>query len=401
MRDIHAPRYESTVDACVGPMLHVIFPEEGSFKIAPHHKVRNEVASKPREGQSFIALRMEEWAAGTRPENGLGDDPGEKPSWVEFEETLRDRFMQQNDMDFKFNPEAHSTPRVSRGASTSWQDDTSPLSFDFLLAPPARVQSNASSLILSPPIDSTGKPDLMLDPLDCSSPSFGADARSSSEVEQCCSPHHRKGKNASKAFLDPGPSTPSAAQGVPGQLLLEVTQPSLMLSSPDFNHTMDPANPLTPQVSGFTSGAEALHSISIDSFARNVPARGHGHAPHGIPDFMVLRQDTYDVLLIVEDKLHDNPMHQLSRYSGLFPDSLDIWFLGCRVAKEPQGGLEFMLAERDRTKTAELKAYTTEGDVERVWYPWSSPHIHNKLREIARLNWKAADFNDKGKDPID
>ncbi len=161
---------------------------------------------------------------------------------------------------------------------------------------------------------------------------------------------------------------------------------------------MDSANTFTPQVSGFPSETDDS-SISNDTFWRNVPARGHGHAPHGAPDFMALRQDTYDVLLLVEDKLYDDPMHQLLRYSTLFPDSLDIWFMDCRVAKEPEGGLEFMLAERDRKNLESiLQAYTIERNPDKPWYPWSSAHIHKKLREIARLNWKAADFYPE--DPI-
>ncbi len=178
------------------------------------------------------------------------------------------------------------------------------------------------------------------------------------------SPHHHKGKNVLRAFREFVPFTPSAVVQTSAQdvtaLPTDVTRPSSMLSPPDFNRVMDSSdNPLTPQVSGYTSVPERLQSISIDSLKRDVPARGHGHAPHGIPDFMVLRQDTYDILLVVEDKLHDNPMHQLSRYSALFPDSLDIWFMGCRVAAEPEGGLEFMLAERDRQGSTvhNLQAY--------------------------------------------
>ena len=108
---------------------------------------------------------------------------------------------------------------------------------------------------------------------------------------------------------------------------------------------------------------------------------------------MVLKQDTYEVLLIVEDKLYDDPLRQLSRYSMLFPSSLDIWYLGCRVSKAPAGGLEFMLAERDRRQPrGRLAVYKIEGDTGDGWYPWNSAHIHNKLREIAQLNWKDADF---------
>ncbi len=158
---------------------------------------------------------------------------------------------------------------------------------------------------------------------------------------------------------------------------------------------MDSANPPTRQVSGSPLDNKSLNSVSVDSLARDVPARGHGHAPHGIPDFMVLRQDTYDVLLIVEDKFHDNPMHQLSRYMALFPDPMVIWFMGCRVPKEPEGGLEFLLAERDRSGPGStihnLRPYTANGDAER-WYPWNSPHIHNKLQEFAGLNYKAANL---------
>lgn len=50
--------------------------EECCSKVAPHHKIRNEVASKPQEGHSLIARRTE-WAKKTRPENGYGGDSGE------------------------------------------------------------------------------------------------------------------------------------------------------------------------------------------------------------------------------------------------------------------------------------------------------------------------------------
>ncbi|KAI0760446.1 hypothetical protein C8Q74DRAFT_1451380 [Fomes fomentarius] len=394
MRDIHAPRYESTVDACVGPLLHVIFPEEGCFKVAPHYRVRNEVVAKPREEYSLLARRRDQWLTAIRPADGPGDDPSEKSSWVECEETLQDILMQEFDIDF--HPEAHSTPRASRDASTSRQDDSSPSYFNIAFNPvpdgerldlPKYFVDVFSGPIIDPE-----------DPLDYSSPSqsFGADAPSSSQAERRRSPHQHRGNHASHALRYAGPSTPSAAQSGVRDLTLPsmVTQES-MLSPPDFNQTMDSANPSTPQVSGFPSDKESLNSVSVDSFARDVPARGHGHAPHGIPDFMVLRQDTYDGLLIVEDKLHDNPLHQLSRYFALFLDPMDIWFMGCRVAKEPEGGLEFLLAERDRTGPGStihnLRPYTANGDAER-WYPWNSPHIHNKLREITRLKWKAAKF---------
>ncbi len=386
MRDIHAPRYESTVDACVGPMLHVIFPEEGSFKVAPHHKVRHEVASKPREGQSLIARRTGDWAAGTRPEDGSGNDPPGRRSWVESEETLRDRLMQQDDTDsIDFNPQAQSTPRVLVGAATSRKDD-SPSSLDFTF-----LSEHIEEQIESP-IDLASIEEL-------STPFFSTNAPSSSQAEQYRSPHNQEGKNVSYASGDAGPSTPYTGVQADEQWLepppeWEVAQSSLMLSSSDFDRAMDSVNPITPQVSGFPSDREDSDAVSLDTFRREVPARGHGHAPHGIPDFMVLRQDTYDVLLIVEDKLHDNPLHQLSLYSYLFPESLDIWFMGCRVAKEPEGGLEFMLAERDRTNMGGILV-EYEAIPNKAWYRWDSAHIHNKLREIARLNWKAADIRDR------
>ncbi len=126
----NAPRYDSTVDACVGPFSHVILPEES--KVAPHHKVRNEVASKPREGQPLIARRTVDWVQGTHPEDESGDHSGEGRSCVEFEETLQHRFMEESDTDLK--PEAHSTPHESRGATSAHQDDSSssPLKLTFL-----------------------------------------------------------------------------------------------------------------------------------------------------------------------------------------------------------------------------------------------------------------------------
>ncbi|KAI0760464.1 hypothetical protein C8Q74DRAFT_1296434 [Fomes fomentarius] len=296
--------------------------------------------------------------------------------------------MQQNDTDFTdFNPQAQSTPRVLVDAATSRENDSPSskfLDFTFL---PEHIEEQIES-----PIDlaSIGEP----------STTFGTNAPPSSQAEQCRSPHNHGGKNVLYASGDAGPSTPPTVAQADEKWLeppseLEVAQLSPMLSSADFNRAMDSLNPITPQVSGFPSEREDSNAVSFDTFLRKVPARGHGHAPHGIPDFMVLRQDTYDVLLIVEDKIHGNPMHQLSRYSTFFPESLDIWFMGCRVAKEPEGGLEFILAERSRKVAGSLQVYTAEGNPKKKWYPWDSAHIHNKLREIARLNWKAADLRDR------
>ncbi len=56
----------------------------------------------------------------------------------------------------------------------------------------------------------------------------------------------------------------------------------------------------------------------------------------------------------------------------LFPESLGICFMGCRVAKESDRGLEFTLTERDRKVAKTLQSYAAEGERDRNWYPWNS-----------------------------
>ncbi len=104
---------------------------------------------------------------------------------------------------------------------------------------------------------------------------------------------------------------------------------------------------------------------------------------------MVLKQATGEILMIVEDKLDKDPTEQLRRYSLLFPESLDIWFLGCRVAD--QGGLEFMLAYRDRTRSG-ARLRMDKADTENGWYQCNSADFLRKMRDIAEINWKDADF---------
>ncbi len=58
------------------------------------------------------------------------------------------------------------------------------------------------------------------------------------------------------------------------------------------------------------------------------------------------------------------------------------------VAKELEGGLEIMLAERNRrgeSTVHDLQVYTAEGDAERMWYSWSSAHIHNYVRSLGSI----------------
>ena len=159
-------------------------------------------------------------------------------------------------------------------------------------------------------------------------------------------------------------------------------------------YVSDPGNAISlvsPLVSGFASGQATPLDISVDSFGRRVPGRKRGgHAPHGAPDFMVVTR-TGRVILIIEDKLSADPGKQLAWYASLFPDLDELWVLGCRVAAEPTGGLEFQLWYRDRTEVGQpLVEYASAADPDKPWHPWNSAHIHNKLRELAKKYWEDA-----------
>ncbi len=101
MRDISDPRYESSVDACMNSFLHVIFPAEGSFKVAAHHKVRNEIeTTRPSdEVEGALFAHVVQWMK-THHNNGAIDEH------EELDLVLSD--------DVSFNPAHHSTPSAPR-----------------------------------------------------------------------------------------------------------------------------------------------------------------------------------------------------------------------------------------------------------------------------------------------
>lgn len=102
MKNIHAPRYESTVDACINPLLQIIFPAEGSFNVVAHHKVRKEAHGTPQPeapSLSYFTLLVE-WTAGVKAEL---EEPGSDDS---------------------FNPPIHSTLRRSQITTPSADDST-------------------------------------------------------------------------------------------------------------------------------------------------------------------------------------------------------------------------------------------------------------------------------------
>ncbi|KAI0706899.1 hypothetical protein C8T65DRAFT_696109 [Cerioporus squamosus] len=141
-----------------------------------------------------------------------------------------------------------------------------------------------------------------------------------------------------------------------------------------------------PNVSGFTQHGSmiGLGGNSLDSMNRIVPPRGSGHALHGIPDFLVTQKDSHEVILVVENKLSDNPFEQLRRYAKLFPPAADIWYLGCRVAREPGGGLEDRLKVFVASGVHEQAAAGGKGA--EAWYPWNRQIICRNFPQVIWIN---------------
>ena len=62
MRDIRAPRYECSVDACVNTFLNIVFPPDGGFQVCAHHRVREEVdVGEPPEARNHFASVVHDW----------------------------------------------------------------------------------------------------------------------------------------------------------------------------------------------------------------------------------------------------------------------------------------------------------------------------------------------------
>ena len=106
MCDIHAPRYESTVDAAVGPFLQNYFPEIGCFKVVAHHKVRKEVdGTQPREPWSYLA-HVVDWLPCT-----VGGDAAERGGdSQEIQDTYDDIMF--SDLQQSYPALLQSTPRL-------------------------------------------------------------------------------------------------------------------------------------------------------------------------------------------------------------------------------------------------------------------------------------------------
>lgn len=97
------------------------------------------------------------------------------------------------------------------------------------------------------------------------------------------------------AFGQPGPSSIIIVNRAATPTSTSTT-PTSTPSDDDSVRIDDPS----AQVSGFPTVIDA--QISFDDLHRIVPGRGQGHTPHGIPDFLVLKQQTREVLLIVKDR---------------------------------------------------------------------------------------------------
>ncbi len=361
MRDMLPPRYESTVDAIMSVLLQCRFPEEGTFQNAPHHKVRYEVPStasqKELESSFFLAY-------------------------------IVGRMAQQYE-------EANPGDQSMSGVADKLQQTLFPVDYHFDDSHP----SIDTDVFVKPGFREYGLSDV---DASFSNPPFQSTPRSAAPV--------------------PGPSGWAASDDSEADIFFD-SQPQGEIAFPprrqrkqpssDHRSTPSASSPTSPRggpslnVSGFPHGSQLdLGGNSLDSMDRIVPPRGSGHARHGIPDFLVLQKQSHEVILVVENKLSDNPFEQLRKYSELFPPAADIWYLGCRVA--PEGGLQFMLAFIDRSLLEDqLRVFVAPGVDEiaaaggkgpGAWYPWNSAHIHEQLRDLADRHWRNAEYPDE--DPL-
>ncbi|RDX49221.1 hypothetical protein OH76DRAFT_1403778 [Lentinus brumalis] len=359
MRDMLPPRYESTVDAIMSVLLQCRFPEEGTFQNAPHHKVRYEVPSTASQGElessfflAYIVGRMaqqhEEANPGDHSMSGVVD---------KLQQTLFAAEVQFDD----------SRPSLDTDAlQLNKEYDLSDFDASFS-DPPFQSTPRSTAPVPGPSgwtASDDSEADIFFDP---------------QLIENAFAPRQERKQPSPDHLSTPSTSSPTASRG-----------------GPSLN------------VSGFTHGSKLdLGGNSLDSMDRIVPPRGSGHARHGIPDFLVLQKHSHEVILVVENKLSDNPFEQLRKYSELFPPAADIWYLGCRVAR-PEGGLQFMLAFIDRSlPKAQLRVFVAPGVDETAaaggkgpgaWYPWNSAHIHEQLRDLADRHWRNAEYPDE--DPL-
>ncbi len=342
------PRYESTVDAIMNVLLQCRFPEEGTFQNAPHHKVRYEVPStasrKVLESSFFLAY-------------------------------IVGRMAQQYE---DANPDDHSMSEVLENKQTLFHTE---VRFDDSLPSPDASFDQ----------EDNHRPSELFSPF--SNPPFQSTPRSAAPTAGPSMWPATEDDSMSNMFFSPEDFAAPRDKLYPGQLSTPRTSSSAARVDPP------------PNVSGFTDRSKVDPDVNLlDSMDRIVPPRGSGHARHGIPDFLVLQKHSHEVILVVENKLTDNPFEQLRRYAELFPPAADIWYLGCRVA-QPEGGLEFMLSFIDRTLPQDqLRVYVAPGVDEKAaaggkgpgaWYPWNSAHIHDKLREIADRYWRDAAYPDE------
>ncbi len=366
MGNIKAPRYESSVDAYVGSFLHTIFPAEGTFKVVAHHKVRKEVDIDKSLDERYNFASVVMWMNkmhGARD----ADDEVLPP---DIEGHLKEMLLPSHTL-FD-DPLFQSTPGGVGATTFEFEDGSGFL--DALHLTPSRVPRNFLHENSVSPSTSN------VHDYSHAGASVGPLRFEGSLGRNSPSPEAYTGQSSTSLEVFYPPDTPASGKR------WDVLMPDSDFSAPDT---------CTPQVSGFPDSSTALEN-SEDSLWRRVPGRGHGHAPHGAPDFMVIRQDTGEVLMIVEDKLEKDPTDQLRRYSLFFPASLDIWYLGCRVSQESESGLEFMLADRDRTMMeAPIRNVHPTGG----WFPWNSAEFLRRMRHIAELSWKEADYYPS--DPVD
>lgn len=343
------PRFECYVDVCVGDLLAAYFPQSGSFEIAVQYKVQKEYESRSGEiikdksstSQAYLPLVVdrihEVYAANmTGYENRL--------KWAREElKKMYDGSSAPTDAQGAAGHSAsfdegspsffHSTPRKGRPSSAQFS--------------PPRFNSQA------PPVEQPAIP-----------MAYSSHETSTDEVEEL------------------------------QDSMLAVPQGSLGVNL-DWSLTFDASTssglPDTSRdISCYDVSDTSFMDLAVRAELSFDPLLGHAVAPrrdgrtrYRIPDLMVLLAGEdglpSDVLLIVENKIRDDPLPQLELYIQLFPPSLDILGLGCRLRNGTGPGLEFMLVRKDFT----LPSYPVHYIGGQPWHDANSLFVHKTLKELA------------------